>query len=128
MKAEDRINEIKSSKPFRWGDFLLLAVVLALIGLAVWLAVPKAGNTVEIYESGKLVYSLPLSEDREVDVKGDGKFIVKIEEGKVFVKTSDCPNQDCVHSAPIKSGGGVIICLPNEIVIKITATDIDAIT
>lgn len=49
----------------------------------------------------------------------------------VWVQTSDCPTQDCVHTGTITRGGQSIVCLPARIVIQLQGgtekPDVDAV-
>ena len=51
-----------------------------------------------------------------------------IEGGKVSVLRSDCEEQLCVHSAAQSVSGGLIVCLPNHVVIEIGEREVDVIT
>lgn len=130
MRAAERIEYVKTTKLFRIGDLAVLILVLALIALTVWVALLPDGDTVEIYRDGTLVYSGKLSQDTTVDVKGDGSFVVRVENGEAWVSESDCEGQDCVHSSHIKSEGGTIVCLPNKIVVRVVSDsdDVEVLT
>lgn len=40
--------------------------------------------------------------------------------GEIWVESSDCGNQTCVHMGKISSSGRTIICVPHKLVIKFT--------
>ena len=115
---------------FRKGDILAIALVLAL-ALAVSVCfLPKHGesaNQAEIYHDGVLVKTLDLSVSQEFVVEGDYTNIITVMDGKISVTASDCPGEDCVHSAPIDSAGRSIVCLPNGVEVRVTAqtSDVD---
>ena len=48
-----------------------------------------------------------------------GKCVLVIQNGEVFMEEADCPNQICVHHAPIRYKGESIVCLPNRIIIEV---------
>ena len=48
-----------------------------------------------------------------------GECIMIIKDGEVYMQEADCPNQICVHHAPISHRGETIVCLPNRIIIEI---------
>ena len=58
----------------------------------------------------------------------DGSMTVVVEDGKVYVSHSDCPEQLCVHSAPLTAAGGMTVCLPNKVIVKIDSGEVDAIS
>lgn len=113
---------------FKKGDLIIAAVLLiAVVFSLIFVFSKKTGSIVEIYKAGKLLYSVPLNEDKEIILDEDGHNIVKIEGGKVKMVESDCVGQDCIKMPSI-SGGGIIVCLPNKVVVRIVSDDIDAIT
>ena len=112
---------------FKKGDIILLVVVLVLVALTIYFALQSDASEADVYVDGKLVHKLDLQKDATVEIL-DGKMQIKVENGKVFVSKSDCPNQLCVHASPIRKEGGVIVCLPNKVVIKIVSREVDAIT
>lgn len=118
----------KTKSIFKWGDLIILFVLLIAASLSLWFAFrPSNGGVVEIYENGVLRYSVSLSNDQEIELDERGHNVVKIENGKVFMKESDCAGQDCVHTQALSRDGGLIVCLPNKVVVKIVTEDIDVI-
>lgn len=114
---------------FKWGDLIVLSVLLIAVALSLWLFLrPNDAGIVEIYKNGDLIYSVSLFADREIVLDESGHNVIVIENGRVFMRESSCSNQDCVHSQAISSEGGIIVCLPNKIVIRVVTDDVDAIT
>ena len=112
---------------FKKGDILLVVVILVVVALTVWLSLRGNGQTAEIYIDGKLAYTLDLSTDRELEIL-DGKMVIAVRDGKAYVARSDCGEQLCVSSAAVSAEGGMIVCLPNRVVIKIAGGEVDAVT
>ena len=81
----------------------------------------------EIYIDGSLAYRVDLTKDATFDIL-DGKMTVAVKDGRIYVAKSDCKEQLCTHASPIGNKGGTIVCLPNKVVITISAKEIDAIT
>ena len=122
---KERSNALKSL--FKWGDILLLIAFIVAVVLTVVLATGHKAEYAEVYVEGNLKYTLNLTENKSVDIL-DGRMTIKVENGKVFVEHSDCPEQLCVHSSPIGNSGGIIVCLPNKVVIKTVSKRVDAVT
>lgn len=120
----------KTKRLFKWGDLIILFVLLVAASLSLWLALRPSNNgqIVEIYENGVLSYSIPLYENQEIVLDKHGHNVVKIENGKVFMLESDCPGKDCLHAKSLTAEGGIIVCLPNKVVVKIAMQEVDAIT
>ncbi len=122
-------NELKSSFKtiFKKGDLILLAVLLVAVILTIIFAVGGDDEYVQIYVDGVLKYEVSLYSDMKIDLL-DGKMTVVIKDGKAWVEHSDCVEQLCVNNSPLTSSGGMIVCLPNKVVVKISGREVDAIT
>ena len=118
----NNINNIKSSKYFMKGDFIVIVILLVVfIGMMV-LAFQPVGERVEITIDGVLKYTYNLSEDRVIEIpfEGDEKGnVIIIENGTVYMKEATCKNQVCVHYGKIKRVGEAIICTPHKLVVEI---------
>jgi len=121
------------------GARLLLgdAVVLVFLVAAVMaLAVPRpAGGRparAEVEAAGKIVATLDLSSDGVSEIKGPlGVTRIEVLGHRVRVLFSPCPRQACRHGGWIGGAGEMLVCLPNEIVIRLPgqrAGAIDAVT
>ena len=113
---------------FRKGDVLAIALVLALAIAVAVCFLPKAGenaNQAQIYHNGQLIQTLDLGVSREVVVEGDYTNTITVKDGKISVTASNCPGEDCVHSAPIDSAGRSIVCLPNAVEVRVIAHNSD---
>jgi hypothetical protein len=84
--------------------FLLLTIFAVLSFFFVGELFPS-GTLVTINVNNKAVYKLPLNKDRVVKVSGPlGESFVEIQNGKVRMKSSPCPQQICVHQGWINRG------------------------
>ena len=107
---------------FRKGDIILLLVLLS-----VWFALRPGGEEAKVYVDGELRYTFSLSQDGEYDIL-DGRMTIGVSGGRVSVLRSDCSEQLCVHSAAQSVSGGLIVCLPNHVVIEVGEREVDAVT
>lgn len=113
---------------FKKGDIIILLLLVVVVIITIVFATrPKTATVAEIYVDGRLAYSLDLSKDADIELL-DGRMTISVEDGKVFVKDSDCKEQLCVHSSPISGEGGMIVCLPNKVVVKVATEEVDAIS
>ena len=130
MKKDFRF--YKESKPFKWFDLIVAGVILILlVSLLLVLFLPrKASAGVEVYYKGELVRTVPFDGSAYPVLKYNGVVII-IEDEKVYVSESSCKNQYCVEHAPISKSGESIVCLPNQVVVKIYGaekSDVDGVT
>lgn len=104
-------------------DIILIAVILlvAVVGLILFNSFQSKGASVEVIKDGKTFGIYDLNRDDVIDV--DGYLTVVIKDGKVSVKDSKCKNGYCSSHEPISFVGQIIVCLPNDIVIKITGQE-----
>lgn len=122
-----RLKHYVNGKYFRIGDIIIFAILLiAFVVSLVFIFLPSKGDVVEIYHSGKLVKSISLTEDATFEIS---EVTIQVKDGEVFVLKSSCPDQLCVKNKHIKKEGESIICLPNQVIIKITGErEIDGVT
>ena len=111
-------------------DLLLIIFLIVLSSLFFLFrsSTKKEGDTVKIYFDNEEFESVPLSEEREISVNGTNT--VCIENGKVFMKSADCPDKICVKQAPLNSSGRDIVCLPNRVTIRVISekeNEVDAV-
>jgi hypothetical protein len=100
-----------------------LAIILSILIISIiFLAINfrDNGTYAEISCDGKVVKTVPLSEDAEFSVN-DIKFSVK--ENSVCVISSPCPDKICVKTGAIKRNGETIICLPEKVSVRIISDD-----
>ena len=82
---------------------------------------PADEPVADIYLDNTLLASLPL------DCSGDFIFpecpgvTVRVENGTAFFLSSDCPDQICVKTGPLKAPGACAVCLPNRMSIRVRA-------
>lgn len=126
-KAQTRRGQGVLRTVFKKWDALLLAVVLVAAALSVWFAFRGGGEEIRVYVEGELRYTFSLAEDGEYGIL-DGKMVIRISDGKAYVESSDCSEQLCVQSSPVSSEGGMIVCLPNRVVIEVGGGEVDAVT
>ena len=109
---------------FQKWDIAVIAGIL-LAALAVFAAfLPQRGTSAayaEIYQDGKLLQTVSLSEDQEFTVTGRCTNTVTVRHGKIAVTASNCAGNDCVSCGWQGSAGQSIVCLPNGLEIRILA-------
>ena len=87
-----------------------------------------AGNVASIYQNGKLVKEIHLDTVTSpyvfnLERKDGGYNTIAVEQGRISVFDASCPDHVCVKTGWISDGAIPIVCLPNELVIKITGSD-----
>ena len=60
-----------------------------------------------------------LTEDRTLTVGDVHHLTITVSDGTIAVTHSDCPTQDCVRTGAIDRPGQTIVCLPEQVVVKI---------
>ena len=101
---------------------LILAIVAVVcVALSLWLLLPgEDASQVKVISQGKVLYTLPLSENTEIRIATElGENVVTVKDGKVAVTEASCPDHYCMHRGWC-SGGAQIVCLPNRLVLEFT--------
>lgn len=120
---------------FRRADLLVIAAVVLLAGVSLAAFLRNAAvepKTVEVWQNGELVRTVPAMSQVTFDVSGTYTNTVSVDYGTVTVIHSDCPSLDCVHTGTISYTGQTIVCLPNAVEIRLTGgeaePDIDGVS
>ena len=111
----------------RRGDILLIAAILLislLFGVYLFAFRPE-GDTVRVTIDGKLYGVYAIDEDRieEIytaeDTARHNRLVIR--DGKAYMESASCPDGICVGHRPISRSGESIVCLPNRVVVTVTA-------
>lgn len=102
--------------------FFISVIVLILIGAQVQYFMTKSkGNQLVIIVKNERYGTYPLSNDRTIEIKTDGKItnIVVIKDGYAYMKAAKCPDHICMSMKKIQRVHESIVCLPNEVILTI---------
>ena len=113
---------------FRKGDVLAIAAVLILAVAVAISYLPKDSSgpvKAEVYREGELVKTIFLDEDTSFQIVGAYTNEITVQNGAISITASDCPGEDCVHSGAIKATGRSIVCLPNEVEVRVVSGESD---
>ncbi len=90
--------------------------------------IAKDQHIAYVYSHGQLVETIDLDKVEQPyyftigESEGDYN-IVSVKPGSIEVKHATCPDQICVKTGTITNADRPIVCLPNELVIKIGGAD-----
>lgn len=107
---------------------VLAAIFVAAAVCSVFVLCAPKKNTVRIKSGEKVLFTLDLNSEknREFDVQcGGGVNTVEIKDGKIRVKSADCPDKTCVKMGWLESSAMPIVCLPHRMVIEFVDSDDD---
>lgn len=103
------------------GDAAVLVVLVAIV--VSLLSPPGAGGGAERAEvevAGRPVASIDLALDGVNEVVGPlGITRLEVRGGRLRVLSSPCPRQACRHGGWIGEAGRLLVCLPNEVVVRL---------
>jgi hypothetical protein len=85
------------------------------------------GAYAEVAVDGEVVGSLSLGENRVYSPPGRPAVRIAVRDGAVGFVASDCPGNVCVHSGFLSLRGQSAVCLPNRVVVRVTAADGEAL-
>lgn len=110
------------------GGIIVLSV---LVLLSAKIVRPK-GSVVEISVGGVVSVKQELNRDSIINVQGPiGTTVVKISNRQVRILSSPCRDKLCMHMGAIDARGGVLVCVPNEVSVRIVSDEnelFDALT
>lgn len=107
---------------------LLLAVSMTALFLLPRIHGSSQRHTALIYQNGILLYEIDLnhiSESYQITIAADngGFNLVEVRPGSIGIIDASCPDRLCVHMGFQSSSLLPVICLPNNLVIRIEPSD-----
>jgi len=106
---------------FKILDILIAAIGLSLVLLSVSLVYSDSKGKLIAHISGQGdEWVQPLDKSATIEVPGPlGITVVRVENHKVHIESSPCPNQTCVAAGEIGAANLWIACLPNSVFVNI---------
>lgn len=121
------------NKNIKW--IIIFTVFCAVcVGIIFWQNNVKSGVIAQIKQGDKVIRTVDLSkvnepyEEKITDGHG-GYNIIRIENGRIAIIESNCPDKICVNQGYIDNGAVPIVCLPHKLSVTIIdgEKDIDAV-
>ena len=116
--------KVKSYGPrfFRWGDFVVMAVVLLLAGISffsLYIQASPGSTAVVTTPDGTLI--LPLNTDSQRILTGNNgiEVVIRVSNGRIRFEQSGCPDQICVNTGWLSKNGQSAACLPAGIAVRV---------
>ena len=100
--------------------FILIGVIVAVIAIAITVLslTKKDGDYVVVKVDGNEVARYSLTQDGEYSLNG-GTNVLRIENGKAYLVSANCPDHLCVKQGKIRADGQGITCLPNRLTVTV---------
>ena len=104
-------------------DFILIGAIVAVIAIAILVLAltKKEGDHVIVRVNGNEVAKYSLSQDGEYQLNG-GTNVLRIENGKAYLVSANCPDHLCVKQGKVSKSGETITCLPNRLTVTVYST------
>ena len=101
-------------------DFILIGAIVVVIAIAILVLslTKRDGDHVIVRVDGKEVAKYSLSQDGEYALNG-GTNILRIENGKAYLVSANCPDHLCVKQGKVDQSGETITCLPNRLTVTV---------
>lgn len=103
--------------------FILLIIISVCLVITTAAYLKCDGNIATISVDGEVIYEIPInsvSTSYEIPIVQNGHSnVVLVENGKISMKSANCPDGLCVRQGSISSTAYPIVCLPNKVIIKI---------
>lgn len=121
------MNKLLKRKPL-----LILLIILIMCAICTTIILIKStaqtGQVVKITSDGRLIELIDLekSEDKIFTIENElGKNTIKIQDGKISIVESDCPDKICISIGELKSELMPIVCLPHKLIISFTEKTVE---
>ena len=122
-------------RPGTWAALVALTVAVLAVACAwtVWGGQDESGAlTAVVSVDGVETERLALEEAERTIQAGGYTLRLRLTETEVWVESSDCPTQDCVHTGHISRSGQSIVCLPARVIVRLEGgetvdTGVDAV-
>ncbi len=103
------------------GDAVVIGMLAACIAaLVLNKAAGARPSRAEVEVSGKAAGTLDLARDGVSEIVGAlGVTRIEVRGARVRVLSSPCPRQACRHGGWIDTAGELLVCLPNEVVVRL---------
>lgn len=102
----------KAEKQFIGGVLILAAVLWAIL----FFMNRGSHSTIRITVDGEEYGVYSLAQDQTISIGSTN--VCEIKDGQVKMIQADCPDGLCLRQRAIGPNGGVIVCLPNKVVIE----------
>ena len=122
-------------RPGIWDALVALTVAVLAVACAwtVWGGQDESGAlTAVVSVDGVDTEQLALEEAERTIQAGGYTLRLRLTETEVWVESSDCPTQDCVHTGHISRSGQSIVGLPARVIVRLEGgetvdTGVDAV-
>ena len=104
---------------------IIMILLTGIICFAGYQLFSPSGRTAVITINGKTAEKLSLTESggRDITLKEAEGIVIEINNGRIRVKSADCPDKICVNTGYISKVGEKIVCLPKKLIIEIKAEE-----
>ena len=106
-------------------DIIIIALAL-LAALALYLvsqvSLGAEASVVVVTVDGEEVLRKPLAMENRYEIaQDDGSLnVIRVEDGAVFMEEANCRDGLCLRQSRLRNQAGTIVCLPHEVVVKLT--------
>lgn len=117
-----------TTTPTKKHDLILVILLLALAALLggwyYWTHRTPALRA-EVTVDGDLVEVLDMSKDQEVTIQGPrgGTNHLIVRDGQIWCDDATCPDKVCIHQGKQSLDGGIIVCLPNYMIVQVIGSE-----
>lgn len=106
---------------------IIVAIAFLVLAAAVFgynVSHREVGSFIEIAKDGQVIQIEELNHNQTIVLDdGDQHNTIQVKDGVVSMIDANCRDQLCVHTAPLKTVGRAIVCLPHRLSVVIKGTD-----
>ncbi|HHX48930.1 MAG TPA: hypothetical protein GX709_00815 [Clostridiales bacterium] len=123
MNDKNTFNYYKNRKLIKKIDIIFLIILIIVIVISIVLIfTSKEGKKAKVVINSEIQGVYDLNKNQIIELN-DYNVVIKIEEEKISIIESNCPNQICVNTGEISKSNQIIVCAPKKILIVIEEDD-----
>lgn len=110
---------------------VLTGLLLICSFILLFMKAPENGTKATIYMNNEVYKTIDLTEKIYMEYTVETEYgwnKIIVDNGKICVSDSDCPDKTCVKTGFINGSGMPIICMPHRLEIIISADNYDGLT
>lgn len=120
--------KIREGDTMKKADIILVVIIL-IIGCSALMYInmnKEEGTMVVVTVGGEVIETLSIEKDQTIEIQGPvATNVLQIKDGYADIIDATCNDEVCVHSRKIKNNNETIICLPNELIVKVQSNVTD---
>lgn len=104
---------------------ILIILIIGIMSFTAYKLFSEEGRAAVVSVDGNIIEILSLTDSVKTDITVNGidGVLIDIKNGRIKIKSSECPDKICVNTGYISKVDERIVCLPKKLIIEIRAEE-----